>query len=184
MAAKSFAASFLGRRSAPSASGNKPTSTFTHSILSKKEKCGRSGKFAEEHRERAMQVVHRTKAQRESIPVNVSLREKVVARCATKIKWRVRRRQAKRGRAEHLVECREPGKKRAKHLPLTELHSKRSFYRRHGRIGKRNFKGPVQRCTPTWMKQKKFKRKELKNFWRKTEKSAIYGRRTQRGNNS
>ena len=58
-------------------------------------------------------------------PENVRLREEAAARCTTKIKRRVLRRQARNARAEHLVRCSsEPGKKKAKNKPLIE----RSFY--------------------------------------------------------
>ena len=53
--------------------------------------------------------VHRTKAQREehmmSTPENVRLPEEAAARCTTKLKRRVLRKQARKARAEHLVKC-------------------------------------------------------------------------------
>ena len=57
----------------------------------------------------ARKVVHRTKAQREedimSTPENVRLPEEAAARCTTKLKRRVLRKQARKARAEHLVKC-------------------------------------------------------------------------------
>ena len=50
------------------------------------------------------------------------------ARCTATIKRRVLRRQARNARTEHLVRCSlEPGKKKAKRKPLTELYVKGHF---------------------------------------------------------
>ena len=58
-----------------------------------------------------------------STPENVRLREEAAARCTTKIKRRVLRRQARKARAEHLVKCSlEPRKEKSKRKPLTELY--------------------------------------------------------------
>ena len=63
-----------------------------------------------------------------STPENVRLREEAAARCTTKIQRRVLRRQARKARAEHLVKCSlQPGKKKAKRKPLTELYVKGHF---------------------------------------------------------
>ena len=80
----------------------------------------------------ARKVVHRTKAQREkeimSTPENVRLREEAAARSTAKIKRRILRKQARKARAEHLVQCSlEPGKKKCKSKPLTELYVKGHF---------------------------------------------------------
>ena len=74
----------------------------------------------------AKKIRHRTNALKEKeimcTPENVRLREEAAARCTTKIKRRVVRRQARKARAEHLVRCSlESGKKKAKRKPLTEL---------------------------------------------------------------
>ena len=75
----------------------------------------------------ARNIQHRTKAHKENelmgAPERVRLREEAAARCAEKIKWRAPRRQARKASAEHLVRCSlEPGKKKAKRKPLTELY--------------------------------------------------------------
>ena len=63
-----------------------------------------------------------------STPETVRLREEAAARCTTKIKRRVLRRQARNAGAEHLVRCTlEPGKKKAKNKPLTEMCVKGPF---------------------------------------------------------
>ena len=77
-------------------------------------------------------IQHRTNAQKEKemmrTPQNVRLREEAVARCTAKIKRIVLRRQARKARAEHLVRCSlEPGKKKTKRKPLTELYVKGHF---------------------------------------------------------
>ena len=77
-------------------------------------------------------VQHRTNAQKEKemmrTPENVRLREETVARCTAKITRIVLRRQARKARAEHLVRCSlEPGKKKTKRKPLTELYVKGHF---------------------------------------------------------
>ena len=70
----------------------------------------------------AKKIRHRTKAQKEKE------REETAARCTTKIKRRLLRRQARKARAEHLVRCSlEPGKKKEKRKPLTELYVKGFF---------------------------------------------------------
>ena len=63
-----------------------------------------------------------------STPENVRLREDAGARCPPKIKWKVVKKRARKARAEHLVKsCLEPGKKKAKRKPLTELYLKGHF---------------------------------------------------------
>ena len=66
----------------------------------------------------AKKIRHRTNAQKEkekrSTPENVRLREEAAARCTTKIKRRVLRRQARKARAEHLVRCSLESGKRQK----------------------------------------------------------------------
>ena len=61
-------------------------------------------------------------------PKTVRLREEAAARCTAKIKRRILRKQARMAKAEHLVKCSlEPGKKKAKRKPLTELYVKGHF---------------------------------------------------------
>ena len=61
-------------------------------------------------------------------PEGVRLREEAAARCTAKIERRVLRKQARKARAEHLVRCSlEPGKKKAKRKPLTELYVEGHF---------------------------------------------------------
>ena len=63
-----------------------------------------------------------------SAPKNVPLREDAGVRCTAKINWKVLKKQARKARAEHLVKCcLEPGKKKAKRKPLTELYVKGHF---------------------------------------------------------
>ena len=76
--------------------------------------------------------MHHTKAERENIiqstPENVRFREEAAARCTKKIWRRVLKKQARKARAEHLVRgCLEPGKKKVRRKPLTELYVKGSF---------------------------------------------------------
>ena len=80
----------------------------------------------------ARKIRHRTKAQREkeimNTPETVRLREEAAARCTAKIQQRTLRKQARKARAEHLAKCSlEPGKKKAKRKPLTELYVKGHF---------------------------------------------------------
>ena len=63
-----------------------------------------------------------------STPENVRLREEAAARCTAKIKRRMSRKQARKPGAEHLVKCSlDPGKKKTKSKPLTELYVKGHF---------------------------------------------------------
>ena len=65
---------------------------------------------------------------KQSTPENVRSREEAAARCTNKIKRRVLKKQARKARAEQLVKgCLEPGKKKVKSKPLTELYVKGSF---------------------------------------------------------
>ena len=80
----------------------------------------------------AKKAVHRTKAQREKeimgTPENVRLRENAAATCTAKIQRRIVRKQARKAKAEHLVQCNlEPTKKKCKSQPLTELYVKGHF---------------------------------------------------------
>ena len=50
------------------------------------------------------------------------------ARCTAKIKRKVLKKQTRKARDEHLVKCSlEPGKRKAKRKPLTELYAKGNF---------------------------------------------------------
>ena len=61
-------------------------------------------------------------------PENVRLREEAAARCTRKIKRRILRKQARKARAEHQVKgSLEPGKRKTKSKPLTELDVKGQF---------------------------------------------------------
>ena len=54
--------------------------------------------------------------------MSLPLREKAAAKCQTKSRGDVFKRQARKARAENLVKCiLEPGKKKAKNKPLTVL---------------------------------------------------------------
>ena len=97
----------------------------------------------------AKKIRNRMKAQREkemmSTPETVRLREEVDARCTTKIKRSVLRRQARKVRAEHLVKCSlEPGKKKGEKKAADRIIRKRVFiFPKTRRNGKKNFKGTV-----------------------------------------
>ena len=59
---------------------------------------------------------------------NVRLREEAAARCTARIKRKVLQKQAWKARAEHQVKCcLQPGLKKAKTKPLTELYVKGHF---------------------------------------------------------
>ena len=80
----------------------------------------------------AKKIRHRTKAHGEneimSTPETVRLREEAAARSTAKIKRRILGKQTTKARAEHLAKCSlEPGKKKAKRKPLTELYVKGHF---------------------------------------------------------
>ena len=63
-----------------------------------------------------------------STPENVRLREEAAARSTAKIERKVLKKQARKARADHQVKCcLEPGKKKTKRQPLTELHVKGHF---------------------------------------------------------
>ena len=101
-------------------------------------------------------------------PENVRRREEAAARCTAKIKRKVVKTQARKARAEHLVTCcSEPGKKKAKRKPLTELYVKGHFTEDTEKNGERNFRGIVQKCTLIRKKQKKYKKAELNIFKKK-----------------
>ena len=72
-------------------------------------------------------VAHHTKAERvkitQSTPENVRLREEAAARCTASIKRKVLKKQARKARAG----CFEPGKKKTKRKPLSELYVKGHF---------------------------------------------------------
>ena len=60
-----------------------------------------------------------------STPENVRLREEAAARSTAKIERKVLKKQARKARADHQVKCcLEPGKKKTKRQPLTELYVK------------------------------------------------------------
>ena len=93
----------------------------------------------------AWKAAHRTKAQRAktkiSILETVRLREEAAARCTAKIKRRKLKKQARKARAEHLVKCSlEPGKKKTKRKPLTELYVKVYFTEDRGEWQRRTSK--------------------------------------------
>ena len=77
-------------------------------------------------------MAYHTKAESEKIIMsmldNVRLCEEAAARCTAKVERKVLKKQAREAGAEHLVNCcLEPGKKKAKRKPLTELYVKGNF---------------------------------------------------------
>ena len=61
------------------------------------------------------------------VPENVGVLEEAAARCTAKIN-KVLKKQVRKARAGHLVKCcLEPGRKKAKRMPLTALYVKGHF---------------------------------------------------------
>ena len=121
-------------------------------------------------------VAPHTKSEREyiilSVPENVRLHEEAAARCTAKIKRSVLKKQARKARAEHQVECcLEPGKEKAKRKPLTELCVKVHFTEDREEWQK-NFRGIVKTCPLNRRKQKKHRKAEL-NISRRKEISNL-----------
>ena len=116
----------------------------------------------------AKKTGHWTKAQRDKESMgNVRLREEAAARRTAKIIRKVLKKQVRKARTEHLVKCCfEPGRRRPKNKPLTELYVK-GILPKTGKNGKRNFKHIVKRCTPTWKKPKKNRKTEIEFFRKK-----------------
>ena len=94
--------------------GWKPTTEdqlmkFKKEVMKKRQYGRRSRNYTENIENAARKAVHRTKAQREedmmSTREKVRLPEEAAARCTTKLKRRVLRKQARKARAEHLVKC-------------------------------------------------------------------------------